>query len=405
MNTVRKINSLLSSGAVSVTGPTQTRILKQQQQSATGGPKGLSPLSSTQTINANAIQCKQECYVCGENIGATGALLTEAVTSATCTKLPNKIGRMVGDSFMVVVCVDDVVCKRCVSMFNHMDRLENDLERVKTNIMGLINKKYGITDGDAKTQSATTTGNHPPLAKMQRLTTTATTTMISNRKPINSNGGEDIGGSDEVTVTRKIAMPTLQAIQPTTTTRTISSSNSVMNAADPIESQLTTIFDTMPTQDNASTPIQVTKVQQVRVNAANSQSTTITPMAQPAATAAVRKTPIKIYKCMSCEFKTTDLKYFQPHYETCKQQNGNRCKVCKKIFSTPQALRTHTQEKHSTDFTCSICSINYLTEPAFKKHMETNHPDVKTIETTTMPVVSGKWRYLISGTVDHYQLA
>lgn len=390
MNTVRKINNLLSSGAVSVTGPTQTRILKQQQQSATGGPKGLSPLSSTQTINANTIQCKQECYVCGENIGATGALLTEAVTSATSTKLPNKIGRMVGDSFMVVVCVDDVVCKRCVSMFNHMDRLENDLERVKTNIMGLINKKYGITENDTKMVSSaatTASGNHPPLAKMQRLTTTATTTMISNRKPISSNGGEDMG--DEVTVTRKVAMPTLQAIQQPTTTRTISN----MNAADPIESQLTTIFDTQPTQDNASTPIQVTKVQQVRVNAASTQSTTITPIAQ---SAAVRKTPIKIYKCMSCDFKTTDLKYFQPHYETCKQQNGNRCKVCKKVFNTAQALKTHTQEKHSADFTCSICSINYLTEPAFKKHMETNHPDVKTIETTTMPVVSGKLFYKMS---------
>lgn len=384
MNTARKINSLLSSGAVSVTGPTQTRILNQKQQ--TIGPKGLSPISSTQT--STVIQCKSDCYVCGENAGANSAVLTEAITTSTCTKLPNKIGRMVGDSFMVVVCVDDVVCKRCISMFNHMDRLENDLERVKSNIMGLINKKYGITEAEIKNSGGNTSGSStgPPAAKMQRLTTTATTTMISNRKQINSNG-DDIGsGNDEVTVTRKVAMPTLQAIQQT---RTIS--NNAINA-DPIDAQLTTIFDS-PSQENASTPVQVaTKVQQqqqqIRSSNVNSTSTTITPIGT--ANTAVRKTPIKIYKCMSCDFKTTDLKFFQPHYETCKQQNGNRCKVCKKVFNTPQALKAHTQEKHSSDYTCSICSINYLTEAAFKKHMETNHPDVKTIETTTVPVVSGK---------------
>lgn len=391
MNTARKINSLLSSGAVSVTGPTQTRILNQKQQQ-TMGPKGLSPISSTQT--GTVIQCKQECYVCGENAGANSSVLTEAITTATCTKLPNKIGRMVGDSFMVVVCVDDVVCKRCVSMFNHMDRLENDLERVKSSIMNLINKKYGITEAEIKNSSGNTSGG-PPAAKMQRLTTTATTTMISNRKQVSSNGGEDIGsGNEEVTV-RKIAMPTLQAIQQQN--RTIS--NNVVNS-DPIESQLTTIFDT-PSQQETAAPVQVTKVlqqsQQVRSSNVNSTSTTITPIvASAAATTTVRKTPIKIYKCMSCEFKTTDLKFFQPHYETCKQQNGNRCKVCKKVFNTPQALKAHTQEKHSSDNTCSICSINYLTETAFKKHMETNHPDVKTIETTTVPVVTGEcvWFFL-----------
>lgn len=385
MNTARKINSLLSSGAVSVTGPTQTRILKQQQ---TIGPKGLSPISSTQS--GTVIQCKQECYVCGENAGANSAILTEAITTATCTKLPNKIGRMVGNSFIVVVCVDDVVCKRCISMFNHMDRLENDLDRVKTNILNLINKKYGITEAEIKNSSGTGGGTGPPSAKMQRLTTTSTTTMISNRKPISSNGGDDVGsGNDELTVTRKIAMPSLQAIQQQQQqqqqTRTISNN---VNAADPIESQLTTIFDS-PSHENVSTPIAKVQQQQVRSTNINSTSTTITPIAATTNTT-VRKTPIKIYKCMSCDFKTTDLKYFQPHYETCKQQNGNRCKVCKKIFNTPQALKAHTQEKHSSDFTCSICSINYLTDAAFKKHMETNHPDVKTIETTTVPVVSGE---------------
>lgn len=86
---------------------------------------------------------------------------------------------------------------------------------------------------------------------------------------------------------------------------------------------------------------------------------------------------------MSCDFKTTDIKLFQPHYETCRQQNGYRCKICKKMFSSVSALKAHNVEKHASEFTCSICSINYMNESTYKKHMETNHPDIKMIESST----------------------
>lgn len=108
---------------------------------------------------------------------------------------------------------------------------------------------------------------------------------------------------------------------------------------------------------------------------------------QPAAT---QRKPIKIYKCMSCDFKTTDIKLFQPHYDTCRQQNGYRCKICKKLFTSVGALKAHNVEKHASEFTCSICSINYMNETTYKKHMETNHPDIKTIESSTS-VASGKF--------------
>lgn len=158
MNAVRKINSLLSSGAVSVTGPTQTRIVKQQQQQ---------PQQKTVFVQ------KGECYICDEHIGNNGTLVTEAFTSVSNTKIPTKISRIVGDAYMVIVRVDDVICKRCLTMFNQMDKLETDLDRVKSNIMSLLNKKYGINDnGNAGGSSSNVIDIKPPPSKVQRLNTT-----------------------------------------------------------------------------------------------------------------------------------------------------------------------------------------------------------------------------------------
>lgn len=194
MSAVRKMNSLLSSGTVTVTGPTQTRIIKQQRQ----------PQPKTVFVQ------KGECYVCDEHIGNNGTLVTEAFTTASNTKIPTKIGRIVGDAFMVIVSVDDVICKRCLSMFNEMDRLETDLDHVKTNILTLINKKYGINDnGNASSSSNTSVSDlKPPPVKVQRLNTSAgsmNSSFTSNRKTSN-------GGSADDDATKLTAVPLVQSI-------------------------------------------------------------------------------------------------------------------------------------------------------------------------------------------------
>lgn len=380
MNTAKKINNLLSSGAVSMTGPTQTRIVKQ------------SPQQQQHKQHTNTVQYVQQqpkrCYVCDDVVGHNnGHILTDAYTTSTNSKVPNKIGRVVGDAFMVIISVDDVVCKRCMSMFNHMDRLENDLERVRTNILTFINKKYNIQTDEklATTTTATTAAAtsspqqqqqqqqlQQPPHKMQRMNTGHQLSGGGGARK--TSNGADV--DDDLTVTRKI----------TTTSRQVV----VGNDAHDLQQQ----------QQH---------LQQQR------QGTTITPIHNTPGAKKPGQTT-KIYKCMSCDFKTVDLKQFQPHYETCKQQNaGFRCKLCKKLFTNMNALKVHTAEKHpnatltttnanqqqqqqhqhiatGTEFICSICNINYVNEPSLRKHMETNHPDIKTIEsagtTTTTTTTS-----------------
>lgn len=180
---VRKIHNLLNSGAVTVTGPSQPRILKQKVVGSGGGVVGGATVTNATTNIANNVQQQQQqlisstinrCYVCDDALGANQAQhqLTEMQTTHTSTKFPNKIGQLVGDAFMVIVSVEDVVCPRCTNLINYLDRLENDVERVKTNLMNLLHKKYGLNDDSGVVTNTTTvvgTTTQPPPNKLQKL--------------------------------------------------------------------------------------------------------------------------------------------------------------------------------------------------------------------------------------------
>lgn len=341
-NAVRKINSLLSSGAVSVTGPIQPRILKhhknvtasQQQQN-----------HDNSTTNNNQSSHITKCYICDEYPGPQPIVITQASTSITNTKLPNKIGHVVGDAFMVIVCVDDVICKKCMTLFNQIDRIENDLENIKNNLLKSIYKKYNIDDEATNTTTTTNTTStqqnknisSPPI-KMQKLNnsgtanaTNATNTTYSNRKLIQQQQNND----DEELLTRKITVTQKQ--------------HQIVSSRDSVENQLSSLFES-----SSSSPSTTDRQIQITAHGGAQQSQQ------------KQRGPVKIYKCMTCEFKTTDLKQFQPHYEHCRKtpstppaliatqapqstvvQTGFRCKICKKLFASVAALKQHNIEKHN----------------------------------------------------------
>lgn len=175
------------------------------------------PQSSQQYIN------HKMCFICDENIVGQASIITETETATTREKITKKIAKMVGDSFCVIVSEDDVICRRCLALFNSMDKYEYDLETVRSRLRGFVNKKYGIDDDE------------PPL-KVQRLSATE---------------------------------------------------SSVRSASESFKMR------------NESSSISVNNSPQ-------------------------KKGPVKLYKCIACDFKTTDLNAFQPHSNVCKGQNQNR---------------------------------------------------------------------------------
>lgn len=339
---VRKIHNLLSSGAVTVTGPNQPRILKQK----VGTTVVSSTTNSTNNVQQNNNSIMGRCYICDDATNGTqNQMLTDMVTSHTSTKFPNKIGQLVGDAFMVIVSVEDVVCPRCNNLINYLDRLENDVERVRNNIMNLLHKKYGLNDESSSSTAASA----------------ATNTTISN-------------SSGVVSQTTASASPPIKM-------QKLNSGNAAVNRV------------SMNDDGADGRNRKVSTVQQMKITP---------PQIQQQQQQQLQKKTTKLYKCLSCDFKTSDLKLFNPHYETCKQQNF-QCKICKKLFANLAAMKQHMTEKHGATattpsvnsatantiqqsneiYSCQHCQVNFTSELALKKHMEVSHNEYKQSETTT----------------------
>ncbi|XP_039966153.1 uncharacterized protein LOC120778438 isoform X1 [Bactrocera tryoni] len=322
-NAVRKIHNLHSSGAVTVTGLNQPRILKQKVGS------GIVTSSNTHNLQQSHVNSTNRCYVCDDALSASQQqnLLTETQTSHTATKFPNKIGQLVGDAFMVIVSVDDVVCARCTNLLNYLDRLENDVERVRTNLMNLLHKKYGLNDDSGGG------GTSPPI-KMQKLNSGGVTRTVEDT-------------SNDLGRVRKVL-------------HTATGDSNVGKQSPPV----------------------VSAVQQMKISTQGSaQNTSV------GGTQTFQRKTTRIYKCLSCDYKTSDMRLFNTHYETCKSQNF-QCKNCKKIFPNFGTMKQHMVREHNTtmDNTCAVCHINFVNEPALRKHMEANHStNVVVTSTTTIP--------------------
>lgn len=63
--------------------------------------------------------------------------LTDTETQTSPEKVTKKLARLVGDDFCVIVAKDDVICRRCLTLFNTMDKYEFDLENVRGQLKDL----------------------------------------------------------------------------------------------------------------------------------------------------------------------------------------------------------------------------------------------------------------------------
>jgi len=60
------------------------------------------------------------------------------------TDFPSKIGELVGDKFMVVICTEDVLCGSCSNLLDHLDKLEMDVKKVRWTLTGYLASRYNI---------------------------------------------------------------------------------------------------------------------------------------------------------------------------------------------------------------------------------------------------------------------
>uniref|UniRef100_A0A182UTN8 C2H2-type domain-containing protein n=1 Tax=Anopheles merus TaxID=30066 RepID=A0A182UTN8_ANOME len=356
LNAVKKINSLLQSGSVSVTG-----IPSGQQQQRIIHKKPLTPVTvSSASNNSFAGRPPHKCYICGENAGANATLISEASTTTTQTEYVVKLAKVIGSDYSVVLTVEDVICRRCIMLLNQYDKLESELDTLRGTLLGFIHKKNNIPDdADASGMLGS------PPSKMPKLT------------PISSAGSGGTVSTPIGNVMYKVASGGQQQLGE----NFLSTSGSDLNTSNTsdVEAQLTSMFEKGSTASPGTSGQQQQPVKQHIVVTTNNggmvgaeNATGGTTTTTVGGLAANRK-GTKMYKCIPCGFKTTDLSQFQPHYATCPPrlaglaaQNANspnatantttttttttttgyRCKLCKLVFANVALLKQHSLQEH-----------------------------------------------------------
>lgn len=355
MNTVNKISNLAN---VSVTSNSTT----QQQQ----------PRVVRQTIYASQLQQNLKCFICDENIMGSPTSLKETETSTSREKVTKKLARLVGDEFCVIVSEEDVICRRCLTLFNTMDKYESDIQNVKLRLRGFINKKYGIEEPE-----------EPPV-KIQRLSDQSASVHGSN----NYNRWQNNNSSDD-SPTRRINKETAES-----QLKTLSNTGK----RGPVKLYKCIACDFKTTDLNAFQPhSSVCKGQQTkpspiastqnRVNRVTAypqqqQKTVTTPTQQQqvgrttivrnnAATANSAVSPAIQQSCTQCDYKTTDRSLFVEHQRNHMKLRPFKCRMCLERFATREAAQIHAKI-HSGGMKCGICNRQFVKRDAFEAHMKTH---------------------------------
>uniref|UniRef100_A0A182LRH7 C2H2-type domain-containing protein n=1 Tax=Anopheles culicifacies TaxID=139723 RepID=A0A182LRH7_9DIPT len=342
MNAVKKINSLLQSGSVSVTGipASQQRILQKKPLSTSSGVM----ISSSHSSSYAGRQHK--CYICGENAGLNPTVLSEAATTTTQTEFVVRLAKLIGPDYSVVLTVDDVICRRCIMLLNQVDKLESEVETLRNTLLGFIHKKNNIPD-DRDLPSGLV--GSPP-SKMPRLT------------PISSSAGS---GGTVATPAGNItySVKTIGGQQQVDANASGTSTDLNASNTSDVEAQLTSMFE-----KNASSPGTSGQPTKQHIIVTTNNGGTENAQGASGGLGANRK-GTKVYKCIPCGFKTVDLALFQPHYATCQPRNnaiaqnasavnasttattttttsGYRCKHCSLLFANIALLKQHTLQEH-----------------------------------------------------------
>lgn len=323
MNAVNKVNNLSS---VSVTSTTvQPRV--------------------RQTIFASSVQMK--CFICDENIMGSPSSLKTCETLTTHEKVSKKLARLVGDDFCVIVSDDDFVCRRCITLFNTMDKYEYDLENVKTRLRGYINKKYSIDEQEE------------PPAKIQRIgeqtnrwqnSTGTGTSNVANKEAAENQlkhlqnspvkrGANTSGGPTKLykCIACDFKTTDLSLFQPHSA---VCKGQMKTNSNSPTTNRVGVAHRMAYTSPNASGVQQRTGATQ-----------------QVGRTTIVRNNTSTILSCTSCDFKTNDTLAYNEHQKTHNVKlRPFKCRMCLERFATREAAQTHAKIHSSNTLKCGICN-------------------------------------------------
>lgn len=315
-------------------------------------------------------------------------VLKDSETQTSHEKVAKKLARLMGDDFCVIVSEEDVICRRCLTLFNTMDKYEFDLENVRTRLKGFINKKYSIEDEE-------------PPAKIQRLNesqsnrwqnTSATTAhKEAAENQLKHLSTSPVKRAGPVKLYKCIACDfkttDLNAFQPHSSvckgqTKTNQNASPAQNrpgvnrmsytspSAGGIQQRQTTTL--------ASNTHQVGRTTIVRNNASGVTTTTSV-------------TGSTSLACPHCPFKTSDRNAFNDHQRNHMKLRPFKCRMCLERFATREAAQVHAKIHSNNNLKCGICNRQFLKRDIFDVHMKTHENErFKSVQQQEVIIMSSK---------------
>lgn len=93
------------------------------------------------------------CFMCDAKLHGERTRVCSSISPHSNSPYPEKIGEVLGEEFVIIVTPADHMCKKCTSLLNHVDKLENDLKLVKNALVTNVQKKYGLVPADQPVKS------------------------------------------------------------------------------------------------------------------------------------------------------------------------------------------------------------------------------------------------------------
>ena len=348
-----------------------------------------SPRVIRQTIYASPqIQSNIKCFICDENIMGAPTSLKETETSTSREKVTKKLARLVGDEFCVIVSEEDVICRRCLTLFNTMDKYESDIQNVKTRLRGFINKKYGIEEPE-----------EPPV-KIQRLNEQQQQqSAVVHSSNNNNNSYRWQNNITDESPTRKVPAVAASVNKETAESQLKHLANSKQRG--PVKLYKCIACDFKTTDLNAFQPhSSVCKGQQQQQqqtkpntiispqnrvnrvaypNSPQQQKAVASPVSQQVGrTTIIRSSNSSQFSCQQCEFKTSDRNLFADHQRNHMKLRPFKCRMCLERFATREAAQTHAKIHSGSGMKCGICNRQFIKREVFEAHMKT-HEKFKTV--------------------------
>ncbi|PSN54465.1 hypothetical protein C0J52_05544 [Blattella germanica] len=355
------------------------------------------------------------CFVCDEEIVGRGVPLLMSHTSCTKTGLPTKIGQLMGDGFMVVVSIEDMLCKRCNALLNQLDQLEADLDVLKSVLTDYLKIKYGLLNemDELDTQNSImenkddSDGSEPELEPLSTVDNGNKTIEILLDK--DSNVTKDKINAEPKDVTKSESNPS-KLYKCTICSFKTSDSSTLQShflTCSELPYKCTICEKRFESHKYVRNHIMETHLSNwtchfcnktfaeekeftnhMKEHLGNNSTISKIPMEEsPNASGDDSYDLLQnmhgSFECNICDYQCTNKKVFDDHVRKHIALKLFQCKICKEKFPNEADLNKHIQDHKPELFKCEQCNAEFDKKESYTEHMQT-HFGVMDIKTETL---------------------